>query len=192
VSLGCYPGSFNPPTVAHLAIVDGILERGMVERVDLVLSRVALGKEDVDRPLFEDRIAVVSAVTAARPGVRVVATDLQLLTDIAQGYDLLVVGADKWAQVLDPRFYGGSTTSRDRAVAGLPPLLVVSRPGYKLTDLPPHATLLDLPATVASASSTAARSSEMSWMATEAAAFDTLTGAWSDPDRYDRWRRARS
>ena len=34
-----------------------------------------------------------------------VVTDRVHLADIAAGYDALVLGADKWAQVLDPAFY---------------------------------------------------------------------------------------
>ena len=39
------------------------------------------------------------------------------------------------------------------------------------------------------ASSTAARQGQTHWMAPEASEFDRRTGAWSDPDRYDRWLR---
>ncbi len=41
---GAYPGSFNPPTVAHLAIADAARRRLGLDRVDLIISRDALGK----------------------------------------------------------------------------------------------------------------------------------------------------
>ena len=44
-------------------------------------------------------------------------TDLQLVSDIAEPYDVVIVGADKWAQLHDPVFYGGSASARDQAVA---------------------------------------------------------------------------
>ena len=39
-------------------------------------------------------------------------------------------------------------------------------------------------------SATEARAGRTDWMAAEAAEFDELTGAWTDPERYRRWRQA--
>ena len=33
-------------------------------------------------------------------------TDAQLIVDIARDYDVVVMGADKWAQVRDAAWYG--------------------------------------------------------------------------------------
>ena len=106
--LGVYPGSFNPPTIGHLAIAEAARDQRGLDRVDFTVSRVALGKEAVERPSFDDRIAVLETSVADIEGLAVVVTDHQLLVDIAQGYDAVVMGADKWAQVLDPAFYGDS------------------------------------------------------------------------------------
>ena len=73
-----YPGSFNPPTIGHLAIAQAALAQRGLERVDLAVSRVALGKESTVGPAFEDRIAVVEASVADIDGVAVVVTDDQL------------------------------------------------------------------------------------------------------------------
>ena len=54
---GVYPGSFNPPTIAHLAIAQAARDQCGLDRVDLVVSRVALAKEDVRDPPFDDRIS---------------------------------------------------------------------------------------------------------------------------------------
>ncbi|HVF33600.1 MAG TPA: hypothetical protein VM933_11245 [Acidimicrobiales bacterium] len=174
--VGCFPGSFNPPTLAHLAIARSAQRACGLERVDLVVSRVALAKEDVHRPPFDDRVRVLGQVVAAhRPWLGLVVTDLQLLVDLAAGYEVLVLGADKWAQVLDPRFYaGGSPSARDAAVAALPRLAVVPRPGHDV-DLPSDAVVLGLPEDLADASSTAARAGRTDWMAPEAAA----SGLWA-------------
>ena len=126
-SLAAFPGSYNPPTVAHLAIATAVREACGVDRVDLVLSRSPLGKEDVTRPTIDDRAAVLRAVAMTRPWLGVVVTDAQLLVDIAAGYEWLALGADKWAQVLDPAFYGGSDAARDDAVGRLPRLAVAPR-----------------------------------------------------------------
>lgn len=173
---GCYPGSFNPPTLAHLAIAEEARRAGRLDRVDLVVSRVALAKEHVIEPPFDERVAVLRQVVAARSSwLELVITDDQLLVDVSRGYELLILGADKWAQVLDPRFYGGSAAARDAAVAALPPVAVAPRPGHEYVEAPAGAVVLDLPAELRPASSTAVRAGRREWMAPEAAA----SGLWS-------------
>jgi nicotinic acid mononucleotide adenylyltransferase len=176
---GCYPGSFNPPTVAHLAIAEAARAHAGLDHIDLVVSRRPLGKDDVTVPTFDDRIAVLEEVAGARPWLGVRVTHGVLLADLARGYDVLVVGADKWAQVLDAAWYG-SADARDAAVASLPRVLVVPRPGFA-TD---GAEVLAVDDDHAAVSSTAARNGRADLMVPEAAAFDTATGAWSDPERY--------
>lgn len=161
---GCYPGSFNPPTRAHLAIAAAARDACGLDRVDLVVSRVALAKEHLTDPPFDERIRRLEAVAAPRPWLGVVVSDRQLLVDLATGYDVLVMGADKWAQVLDPAFYGGSPAARDAAVAALPALAVATRPGCEV-DLPADATVLRLPDEIARASSTAVRAGRTDWLA---------------------------
>lgn len=126
-----FPGSFDPLTVAHLAVADAVRDHREVERVDLVLSRQALEKEGRAHTPVEDRAAHIESYSASRPWLGAVVTEAQLLVDIAFGYDLLVVGADKWHQLHDPRFYG-SERARDDALARLPRLLVVPRGGIEL------------------------------------------------------------
>src|SRR6185436_14384082 len=41
---GAYPGTFNPPTVAHLAVALAARSQCGLDRVELVLSEVPLGK----------------------------------------------------------------------------------------------------------------------------------------------------
>src|SRR5439155_795291 len=82
-----------------------------------------------------------------------VVTDHLHVADIADGYDVVVLGADKWAQVLDAAFYA-SEAKRDAAVARLPRLAVVPRNGLPL---PEEGVVLDLDDELAAVSSTAAR-----------------------------------
>ena len=140
---------------------------------------MALGKEDLSVPTVADRIAVLEAVAASRTWLGVAATDAQLLVDVAAGYDALVLGADKWAQVLDPDWYG-SPEARDDALARLPRVLVAPRAGEE----PGGVELLRVPDHLAHISATAVRAGETQHMLPEAAAFDARTGAWSDPQRY--------
>ena len=172
---GCYPGSFNPPTLAHLAIAEAAAQRCALDRVDLVVSRVALAKEHVVVPALDERVAVLRDVVTVRSSwLGLVVTDDQLLVDVARGYDVVILGADKWAQVLDPGFYGGSEVTRDEAVGALPPVAVAPRPGHEHVELPAGAVLLDLPAHLQGASSTAVRAGRHDWMVEEAAA----SGLW--------------
>lgn len=151
--VGCYPGSFNPPTVAHLAVAEAAVARAGLDRVDLVLSRDALGKEDVVAPTVDERRAVLAAVAATRPWLDVAITDARLIVDVAAGYDAVIMGADKWAQVLDPEWYGGSVAARDAALARLPRVLVAPRAGQR----PPGVELLDVPEHLAEVSASAVR-----------------------------------
>jgi hypothetical protein len=181
--VGVYPGSFNPPTVAHLAIAEAAIRQASLARVDLAISRVPLGKEPGTGPDFEDRVAVVRGVAAHRRWLGVVVTDAQLIADITAGYDAVILGADKWAQVRDPGWYA-SVDDRDAAVARLPRLLVAARPPFPIDG----ADRLEVAPDQAEVSSTAVRAGRWEWMAPEAAAFDEATGAWSDPPRYAQWR----
>jgi Cytidylyltransferase-like len=197
VTAAAYPGSFNPPTVAHLAIAEAVRAQAGVRRVDLVVSNVALGKEDVAMPTLADRLGVLRAVASGRDWLDVRTTPAQLVVDVADGYDALVVGADKWAQIIDPAWYGGDVAARNAALARLPPTFVVPRPPFPLPDAgplideAPPAVELRLDAAHHPVSSSAARAGRREWMLPEAAAFDERTGAWSDPERYRRWLMAR-
>ncbi|HXH56308.1 adenylyltransferase/cytidyltransferase family protein [Iamia sp.] len=139
--LAVYPGSFDPPTVAHLAIARAALSH--VDEVCFVLSRVALGKEDLtSRTPVEDRRDVLRQATDADPRLSVAVTEARLVVDIAAGAgaDAVVVGADKWAQILDPAWYGGSVAARDDSVARLPRVLLAARAGTEVTGHPPTMT----------------------------------------------------
>src|SRR5262249_27202110 len=81
-------------------------------------------------------------------------TDAQLLADIAEGYDVLILGADKWAQIQELGFYGGSATARDAALARLPEIAFVPRPPHAVPD---GLRVLAVPPELADVSSTLAR-----------------------------------
>jgi nicotinate-nucleotide adenylyltransferase len=191
VRVGAYPGTFDPPTVAHLAIAEAALVQGRLDRLDLVVSQDPLGKHP-GTPTLPDRLAVLESVAATRAWLEVRLTSLRLIADIASGYDVIVVGADKWLQVVDTSWYE-SAAHRDDALDALPEVLVVPRPPHDLPLLPPlgpgpprGVSVLVVDPVHEQVSSSAVRSGRREWMAPEAAAFDRATGAWSDPDRYRR------
>ncbi|MGI8938035.1 MAG: hypothetical protein ACR2JF_07465 [Iamia sp.] len=184
--LAVYPGSFDPPTVAHLAVVRAALDH--VDEVRLVLSEVALGKEDLPdgRVPVAARRAVLEALAAEILDLSVALTRAGLIADIAEeaGADAVVVGTDKWAQILDPAWYGASTERRDDALRRLPRVLLAPRAGVPrhLEDepvVPPSVTVdlvhLDLDPAHRQVSSTRARAGELHLMAAEARA----SGHWA-------------
>ncbi len=185
MAVGVFPGSFNPPTVAHLAIARAAVEQCRLTRVDLVLSHDALGKADRDLVPVADRARVLDAVARSRPWLGVVVTDHRLIVDIATGYDVVVLGADKWAQVCDPVWYGGDTIARDDILTRLPMVAGVPRPGAEIDGV---GLVLDVHHDHRPVSATAVRAGRADWMLAEAADFDRRTGAWSDLDRFRAWR----
>ena len=124
-----FPGSFDPLTTAHLAIADAAVEACRLDQLDLVISRSALAKEPGGHSPIEERVAAIERLAATRPALRARTTDAQLIADLAEGYDVCVIGADKWHQLHDPEFYDGSEAARDAALARLPTLAVAPRHG---------------------------------------------------------------
>ena len=134
-----------------------------LERVDLVLNREPLGKAGM-RPL-DQRVEMLEAVAESRPWLQVVVTDKLHLADIAVGYDVLILGADKWGQLLDVEFYD-SPAARDDAVTRLPRLAVAPRQGLAV----PHECVL-LEVELSEVSSTAARDGRIDYVVPEARRF---------------------
>lgn len=173
--IGVYPGSFDPPTLAHLEIARTARDVHGLTRVDLAVSRIALGKASPRTPTFEERLEVIRSSVAEIEGLEIVVTAFRLITDIAAGYDVVVMGADKWVQVNDPVWYGGDVAARDAAVARLPTLALAPRSNHEIPDehrLPVAPDLVEV-------SSTEARRGRVEWMTDAARRFDATTGAWT-------------
>ena len=171
--IGVYPGSFNPPTIAHIEIALAARAHHGLQRVDLAVSTVTLGKASVLRPTFEQRIEIIAASVAAIDGLDLIVTEHQLIADIASGYDVVVMGADKWAQVNDASWYLDDE-ARDTAVAALPTLALAPRAGFAVPDqhaLPIDPALLEI-------SSSAVRAGRTEWMTAPARAhYERHTGS---------------
>ena len=167
---GVYPGTFNPPTIGHLAICEAAIDHHGLSGLDLVVSRNPLAKDNAERPSLDERIAVIEESTAHLSVVRVVVTELRLIADIASGYDVVVMGADKWHQINDPVFYD-SESHRDEAIESLPTLAVATRGPASV----PAEHRLVVPDHIDEVSSTAARTGRVDWMTAEAIA----SGHWA-------------
>jgi len=158
---GVYPGSFDPPTIAHLAIAVMARRAASLDRIDLVVSHQALAKEDAAHAPFDLRVAVIEASIAHAPWLHLVVSEKQLIADIAHGYQAVLMGADKWHQINDASFYE-SEAQRDAAVASLPPVVGPNRHGF--SPLPESAHVLELPSKLLDVSSSGAREGRAEWM----------------------------
>ena len=142
-----------------MAIAEAALAASGLDGVDLVLSRVALGKAHGHHAPLKARVGASEALGLAWLGA--VVTDARLVADVADGYGAVVVGADKWHQLHDPAFYGGATAMA-AALARLPRLLVAPRAGV---ELPAGLEVLDVDPAHHEVSSTAVRDGREDWRA---------------------------
>lgn len=183
VRLAIYPGSFNPPTTAHLAVAAAVRTQRNVDRVVLSISSTTLAKESVQHPLLRHRMTVLEAIAESETWLEIRLTDAQLLADIAVGYDVLVMGADKWHQINDPVWYDNDPDERDRAIARLPELAIAPRPPLEV----PSQHVLDVHQDHHEVSSTRARGGDLELMTCHAQHFALETGAWISPSQYEEW-----
>jgi predicted RNA-binding protein with PIN domain len=184
---GVYPGSFDPPTIAHAAIAEAAVRAAQLDALDLAISERALGKDAATQRPLAERLAAIERLTATRPWLHVVVTDAQLIADIAAGYDAVVMGADKWEQVRDPAWYDNDPAARDAALARLPRVLVAPRAGLTIVG----AEVLELPPELGEVSSTAARAGSHHLIAPEVRRRVIVDGNNVIGSRPDGWWRDR-
>jgi len=158
---GVFPGSFDPSTIAHLAIGEAAVRAHQLDVVVFSLSTSPLGKDAGSQSPLDNRVAVLELEASRREWLSVEVTDDQLLADIAGGFDLLVLGADKWQQIQDPAFYGNNNDARDAALARLPTLAIAPRPPH---EAPPE-LLLQIDPNLGLVSSTGVRQGRSEHMA---------------------------
>ena len=168
-----YPGSFNPPTIGHLEIVRSAIEHLSLSRIDLAISEVALGKENVKAPSIDDRLNILQGSVSGISGAHVVRTSKQLIADIAEGYDVVVLGADKWAQLQDLAFYKDEAHMRD-CLGRLPRLAVAPRNNIPV----PEEILLKVSEEISPISSSVVRQGKFEWMTEEAKKYGQSNSFW--------------
>ena len=121
--VGILPGSFNPPTVAHLELARAAWRRFDLDRVVFSLSSVIVDKERVEGLCREDRLLLLSLIAADFPWAGVAVVNRGLYSDQAPAFRAglgasrlwFIVGMDKVLQIFDPRYYD----DRDRALDAL-------------------------------------------------------------------------
>lgn len=128
-----FPGSFNPPTTAHLALLkqarhfarlEAVRGRGSMQ-LYAALSKHIVDKETVERPLLLDRIQLLDNLLRRRfPHTGILLFNRGLYVEQAQAVHtafpqvrrlLFLMGFDKVLQILDPHYY----EDRDAALQDL-------------------------------------------------------------------------
>ena len=174
-----------------MAIAEAAVVQCRLDRVEFVLSIDALGKPDHVLIDIEQRRSVLDAMSERFKWMSVRITELRFIVDIAGGGDVIIMGADKWAQVIDPVWYDGSDDERDRIIACLPHVAYAPRRQVEvptehqafLAAVPRGSTILDVGDEHLRTSATQARAGRHDLMTPEAKLFDDETGTWSAPDR---------
>lgn len=157
---GIYPGSFHPLTVAHVAVIGAALEQRRLDRLDLAISQAAFDKAHLSEQI-EQRAAALHRFADGRSDIGIVVSQHRLIADLAVGYDAVVMGADKWHQLHELRFYGGDQAAQRAALASLPEVAVAPRQGWST----PGEHRLWLPPEFAEVSATAVRAGRTDWRA---------------------------
>lgn len=146
-SLIVFPGSFNPPTIAHLALLKQAQHYARAhEPMSLyaAFSKLTVDKETLERPLLLERVLLLSHVLERRlPETGILLFNRGLYVEQAQALRgtfpgvkriLFLLGYDKIVQILDPRYYH----DRDASLAllfSLAELLVVPRNNFGKAEL---------------------------------------------------------
>ena len=122
--VGILPGSFNPPTIAHLELAGAALRRFDLDRVVFSLSSVIVDKERLEGLCREDRLLLLSLLARDRPWAAVAVVNRGLYSEQAPAFRAsfggsaevwFIVGMDKVLQIFDPKYYD----DRDRALDAL-------------------------------------------------------------------------
>ena len=82
-SLGIFPGAFNPPTNAHLALADAARTQHRLDQVVFLLPRVFPHKQFVGAP-FEDRLALLEVALSGSPNFAMASSEEGLFIEIAR------------------------------------------------------------------------------------------------------------
>ena len=159
---GRLSGTFNPFTRAHAALaVAG--HRAGYELVVLAMAPVSLAKEGLERAHPVDRLDWVCAWARRRPWVVVAVASHPLLVDMAEalgrvtgGEVVLLLGADKAAQLVEGRWYDDPAAALARLNRAAS-VLVAERAGHPVPELPVRAGRLRTAAWVPERSATEAR-----------------------------------
>ncbi len=146
--IGLLAGSYNPLTLAHIAVAEAARRVAQLDLVAWALTAVTVDKERVTRASLPQRIAQLDAYIASTIGKVHYADALVLLAhglyvEQAQAIRTLmppdaelviIVGYDKIVQIFDPRYYDDREAAL-QALFAQARLLVAPRDGQGEADL---------------------------------------------------------
>jgi len=138
--LGIFPASFNPPTLAHLALIKAAMKQGRLDEILILLDIQAMDKEPVGAA-FEDRLAMLKKAFGRDPKVSIGLSNrgrfLEKIKPLRKYYPapisfFFIVGFDTILRVMDKKYY----RNRKRSLDGLfkeSRFLVASRDQFEET-----------------------------------------------------------
>jgi phosphopantetheine adenylyltransferase len=144
-----FPGTYDPATIAHVAVAESALEHADV--VLLTVPVVSVDKEH--RGGLVDRIEAVCRAAARHDRLGVAVTNVGLYVDLARvasdafgrGRVDLVCGADKLAQIMRPEYYPDRDAGEVmRSLLSAARILAAPRRGHSLPEGLPGLVVLDV------------------------------------------------
>ncbi|HTK10372.1 MAG TPA: hypothetical protein VL485_24590 [Ktedonobacteraceae bacterium] len=133
------PGSFNPPTSAHLALLKAAHSYIHQHRAPIQLYAAftihTVDKEAVERPLLLDRVLLLQKLLRRIPHTGILLINRGLYVEQAEGIRrsfpsvrqiFFLMGYDKIVQIFDPRYYEDRDAALSRLFS-LAQVLVVPR-----------------------------------------------------------------
>ncbi len=145
-----FPGSFNPPTIAHLALLKQARQTALQRseqshkekrtvQLFAAMSKLTVDKEHVERPLMLDRVILLDHLLKRRlPHTGVMLFNRGLYVEQAEAVHrcfprvkrlYFLIGYDKIVQILDPHYYDNRDASL-RDLFALAELLVAPRADF--------------------------------------------------------------
>jgi len=124
-SLGVFPASFNPPTIAHRTLIQRARSVEPIDETVLILDRRPLDKRIFGASL-EERLSMILLCFEKDPTVSVAFTNAGLFVDklalLLQAYPdnttiRFIVGSDTLIRVLDRKYYENRDASLKRLFA---------------------------------------------------------------------------
>jgi nicotinamide-nucleotide adenylyltransferase len=112
--VGILPGSFNPPTMAHIELARRAKRLFGLDTIFFTLSRVTVDKEKIEGVILEDRLLLLSLIAKELGWAGVAVVNRGLYYEQAKAFRLLVgnrarisfiAGVDKLIQIFDARYY---------------------------------------------------------------------------------------
>ncbi len=137
------PGSYNPPTNAHLALGQASLQAIPGAQLSLSLGTTIINKERTERATLLDRLLLLDHIARRCGTFGVLLTNRGLYVEQAEALHstfpqasalYFVVGFDKIEQIFDPRYYQDRDAALTRLFA-LASFLVAPRSSRETPDL---------------------------------------------------------